>query len=215
MALFEKQRDYLLSILIVRQRKLKIMELTLFYRGILGSNKGKDEKQALRRSFHSQLSQFWLQNPLRDNRYLWDESDKLYTGEAKIGQTIGSFHFIPLVNEYLYFVADLQIQLLRSEPPGYIKAQSGDLDNRIKTLLDALRMPRAAEEIPKNDSPKDGEQPFFCLLEDDALINSFSVTTHRWLEPNVCRKEVILLVTARTSITRAMARNEHIAGNII
>jgi hypothetical protein len=191
------------------------MELTLFYRGILGSNKGKDEKQALRRSFHSQLSQFWLQNPLRDSRHLWDESDKLYKGEAKIGRTIGSFHFIPLVNEYLYFVADLQIQLLRSEPPGSTKAQSGDLDNRIKTLLDALRMPRSAEEIPKNDYPRDGEQPFFCLLEDDALINSFSVTTHRWLEPNVCRKEVILLVTARTSITRAMARNEHIAGNIV
>ena len=112
-------------------------------------------------------------------------------------------------------VADLQIQLLRSEPPGALKAQSGDLDNRVKTLLDALRMPRNVDELPTGDKPGHDENPLFCLLEDDALSNSFSVTTHRWLDPKVTLKEVILMVTVRTSVTRLMARNAELAGQVV
>src|SRR6266571_1496916 len=158
------------------------MELTLFHRGALASNGGKAEKQSLRRVFHRQLAEFWKQNPLNDYRYLWDSALPLFKPESDIRRKRDQFEFVPLVNEYMYLVADLQVQLLRPEPPGSVKAQSGDLDNRMKTLLDALRMPRMVDEIPTNDAPGTDEHPFFCLLEDDALINSFSVTTHRWLD---------------------------------
>jgi len=191
------------------------MELTLFYRGVLASNGGLAEKQSLRRVFHQQLSEFWKQNPLNDYRHLWDSSLPLFKAESNIRQKRGLFEFVPLVNEYMYLVADLQIQLLKPEPPGFVKAQSGDLDNRTKTLLDALRMPRVVDEIPTNDAPGTDERPFFCLLEDDALINSFSVMTHRWLEPGISRKEAILVVSVRTSVTRLMARNAELAGNVI
>ena len=193
------------------------MELTLFYRGVLGSNKGRAEKHALRRAFHAQLGEFWRQNPLKDYRWLWDPTDPIFrqTPKSDIRRKIGLFEFVPLVNEYMYLVADLQIQLLRSEPPGAVKAQSGDLDNRVKTLLDALRMPRNVDELPTGDKPGQDENLFFCLLEDDALINSFSVTTHRWLEPKVPLKQVILLVTVHTSVTRLMARNEELAGQVV
>jgi len=80
--------------------------------------------------------------------------------------------------------------------------------------LDALRIPRK-DELPKDDAPGLDENPFFCLLEDDALINSFSVATHRWLDPTVSHKEVILLVTVRTSVTRLMARNQELAGTVV
>ena len=193
------------------------MELTLFYRGILGSNKRPDEKQRLRRVFHTQLGEFWSQNPLADYRWLWDPEDPLFrqTPKSDIRRKIGLFEFVPLVNEYMYLISDLQIQFLRPEPPGSVKAQSGDLDNRIKTLLDALRMPHNVKELPKGDTPRNGENPFFCLLEDDALINSLSVTTQRWLEPKISPKEVILLVTVRTSVTRLMERNKELAGNVV
>jgi hypothetical protein len=115
----------------------------------------------------------------------------------------------------MYLVADVQVQLLRPEPPGFVKAQSGDLDNRMKTLLDALRMPRVVDEIPANDAPGADEHPFFCLLEDDALISSFSVMTHRWLEPGLPAKEAILVVSVRTAVTRLMERNAELAGNVI
>ena len=37
-------------------------------------------------------------------------------------------------------------------------------------------------EIPGNDLPDEGENPFFCLLEDDILIADLSVANDRFLE---------------------------------
>jgi hypothetical protein len=182
---------------------------------MLASNGRTAEKQCLRRVFHRQLAEFWKQNPLNDYRYLWDSSIPLFKPTSDIRRKCGAFEFVPLVNEYMHLVADLQIHLLRPEPPGSVKAQSGDLDNRMKTLLDALRIPRVLDEIPSNAVPASDEHPFFCLLEDDALINSFSVITHRWLEPGIPAKEAILIVSVRTAVTRLMARNADLAGNVI
>ena len=58
----------------------------------------------------------------------------------------------------------------------------GDIDNRVKTLLDALRMPHDSSELPK-DPPALDEDPFFCLLEDDALVTELALVTDRLLEP--------------------------------
>lgn len=190
------------------------MEFTLFYRGPLGSNKGKVEKHALRKVFHKQLALFWNQNPLKDYRCYWDSPDEKRQAISFL-RSVGPFSFVPLINEKWHLVADIQIQLLRPEPPGNIKAQAGDLDNRVKTLLDALRMPLTSDEIPSGEEPAEDGQPFFCLLEDDALINSFSVTTHRWLEPNLKPQEVILIISVRTAITKLMAYNAELAGNIL
>jgi hypothetical protein len=66
--------------------------------------------------------------------------------------------------------------MLRPEAPGQTLIKGGDIDNRLKTLFDALRIPKAGEimESPDNEG---GRNPFFCLLEDDSLINHISVTT--------------------------------------
>lgn len=80
----------------------------------------------------------------------------------------------------------------------------------MKTLFDALRIPRE-DKLLTGDTPGSNENPLFCLLKDDALINSFSVTIHRWVEPKISHKEVILLVAVRTSVTRLMTRNSKLA----
>jgi hypothetical protein len=54
----------------------------------------------------------------------------------------------------------------------------GDIDNRIKVLLDGLRMPNTDGEMGGFLIDSD-EHPFFCLLEDDRLVSSISVTTDR------------------------------------
>jgi hypothetical protein len=199
------------------------MELTLYYRGELGSNKGPNQKQGLRRAFHKQLSVLWQQDPWQGERWRWDTEDKIYQvhkdsknlENVDIKHTIGKFTFVPLISRKIFMVADINIQMLRSEPAGTVSAQSGDLDNRVKTLLDALRMPNTPQDLPKDDIPRDNETPFFCLLEDDALIHKFSVTTHRWLDATVSPKEVMLLISIRTSLTKLMAHNEHLGGNVI
>lgn len=191
------------------------MEITLYYRGELGSNKGTKQKHNLRKAFHDQLSILWQQYPLSDMQWLWNTENKLYKQHCDVSSEINGIKFVPIISKYLYMVADINIELLRPEPPGTFNTQSGDLDNRVKTLLDALRAPSKPEELPNDAPPPDNEAPFYCLLEDDELIHKFSVTTRRLLEDNVSPREVILVINIKTSLTRAMAYNEHLGGNIV
>jgi hypothetical protein len=63
------------------------------------------------------------------------------------------------------------------------EGESGDLDNRVKTLIDGLRPPRNSTELGNAVSPAAGETPFFCLLEDDDLVTKLSVNTDTLLTP--------------------------------
>lgn len=47
----------------------------------------------------------------------------------------------------------------------------------------SFRSPRNSSELPPEDAPRLGEDPFFCLLEDDALVTRIGITTDRLLEP--------------------------------
>jgi hypothetical protein len=82
----------------------------------------------------------------------------------------------------------LDILFLRHDPPGSV-VHAGDLDNRIKTLIDALRKPQGAIELRGNETPTDDEDPFFCLLEDDKLVTGLTVESDRYLEPPNGRKD--------------------------
>ena len=55
----------------------------------------------------------------------------------------------------------------------------GDIDNRLKTLFDSLRMPQHDSELPPGCKHRGG--PFFCLLEDDSLITKLTVNTSQIL----------------------------------
>jgi hypothetical protein len=71
---------------------------------------------------------------------------------------------------------------MRPSMPGEIM-QSGDIDGRLKTLFDALRMPNPKAELGGYDVPLPDENPFDVLLEDDKLITHVSVTTDVLLQP--------------------------------
>ncbi len=57
----------------------------------------------------------------------------------------------------------------------------------------------------------DQECPFFCLLEDDALVTGFSVTTDSLLAPRA-KDEVNLLIHVRVRGTRTTWSNMEIIG---
>lgn len=178
------------------------MEFTLHYRGILKSNGKPTEKQALRRHFHQQLLLFWEQSFLKEHNDLLDQENT-----ASIIYSIDGFKFASIVNEKLNLIAELNIIMLRPEPPGSIITQSGDIDNRLKTLFDALRIPKKSDELPKNDLPLDNETPFFCLLEDDNLITKISVSTDRLLYKTVDTSTVELLIHVKTKATKTTYNN--------
>ena len=178
------------------------MEFTLYYRGNLKSNSGAEDKHRLRCHFHPQMKALWQQKPLsafKDSLLQTPGVEtRLAKGNLSVIRTIAGFKFAPLVSARIHLIAELDILLLRPEPPGAIVTQGGDIDNRIKTLLDALKVPSEPNALPKNAAPRSDETPFFCLLEDDNLITKVSVESDRLLEPVKTPSEVVLLIRVKT-----------------
>ena len=86
---------------------------------------------------------------------------------------LGGYAWIPLVTQRNRLKVDLKIELL-GESYKVLKA-NGDLDNRLKVVLDSLRMVRQESELDAKDLGK-GQDELFVLLEDDSLIHSLEVT---------------------------------------
>lgn len=195
------------------------MEFRLFYRGPLKANGDKIHKHHIRRQFHPQLKNLWNQSPLRDVLPipLSQGIESLQSSLQVLGieepfENIGGCNFFPLIRKDFHLVAQLEIILLRPEEPGAIITQGGDIDNRLKTLFDALRMPKEINELPPSYVPTADENPlFYCLLQDDALITGVSVITDRLL--SACAgEEVILLVKTRITGTKSTWINQGITG---
>jgi hypothetical protein len=111
----------------------------------------------------------------------------------------GGFRFVPLVTQQLTLLCGIDILFLRPDSPGAV-LNSGDLDNRLKTLFDALRMP-TSNEINGNLVPQPDEDPFYCLLEDDRLITKVTVETDLLLQPVVAKSNLYNPNDARLVIT--------------
>jgi hypothetical protein len=89
----------------------------------------------------------------------------------------GTYGFVPLITEELDIRCSLDILFLRPSTPGRIIERT-DLDNRLKTLIDALRVPDTAEGMPRSDVPS---EPIYCLLQDDRLISEIKVVSDQLL----------------------------------
>jgi len=181
------------------------MEFRLVYEGSLKANAGPQEKQALRRQFHKQLKVLWNQIPLSAFSMLLNASPK--PGEISIIESVGGFSFAPLICQKIHLVCHLDITMLRPEAPGSVVTQGGDIDNRLKTLFDSLRMPHNSSELPSSDSPGTDETPFFCLLEDDNLITKVTVEADRLLKVTSTPNDVVLVIQITTRATKMIYKN--------
>lgn len=167
------------------------MEFILHYRGELKSNRGPEDKHHIRKAFHPQLKKLWEQPPLV-------HFPELLESQNGVIREMGAFKFAPLFALNFNFLAELEIMLLRPELPGSIVQSGGDIDNRLKTLLDALAMPSQPNALPQGVGPDEGETPFFCVLENDCLITKLSVHTERLLEPTNLPSAVELTILVRS-----------------
>lgn len=183
------------------------MEFTLVYRGPLKANGGVDHKHKIRRSMHAQLKKL-MKSPHMEKAGLPDEIITVNYVDRGLCcvRHVRDFEFAGIVNEKMYLVAELSILLLRPEASGAIVTQGGDIDNRIKTLLDSLRIP-SESELPRKDSPLEGEDPFYCLLEDDKLITRLDIVSDRLLEPDSKPTNVNLIIRVRTKPTQITCDN--------
>jgi hypothetical protein len=143
-------------------------------------------------------------------RFAWSLADMQLPGDrdchyieslARRFVRSNGYRFVPLVNKELDLICGLDILFLRRENPGNLVSNSGDVDNRIKTLLDALKVPEDGGELLKSP-PSEDEQPFYCLLEDDKLVTELNIKTDRLLtpvRPNGHENEVVLILQVKLS----------------
>ncbi len=183
------------------------MEFTLHYRGELRSNGRPEHKHELRRHFHRQLKDLWNHLPLSvfyPKLVAATLVDEPKEGQVSLVRKKQGYTFVPLVSESVALVAELTVLLLWPAAPGAIVSSGGDIDNRLKTLLDSLKYPSEANALPPESSPSSDESPFFCLLEDDSLITKLSVETDRLLEPVNSKAEVELTIRVHTRQLKVM-----------
>ena len=190
------------------QERSPILKFRLFYEGSLRPTNGEPRenqvnplavhKHQIRQCFHKQLKHLWsnhqyLKNYKRDrvdNRpihasgmyFATEEKDKVPLLDYVASNFVeNSYRFVPLVCEEFSLLCSLDVLFMRRDIPGSA-LQAGDLDNRMKTLIDWLRKPKRGNEMRGNEIPQVGEDPFFCLLEDDKLVSQFSVETDMLLD---------------------------------
>lgn len=147
------------------------MAIYLRYAGILTANGDRREKHKIRQAFHKQLLDACRHKPFSQ-----------LDASPQHQHTIGSFSFLPFARKNMTNV-DLDILCLRPGEPGSPLYSRPDVDNQLKTLLDALRMPENEQEI-EGEQPGTNEAPFYCLLENDSLITSLSIHVERLYAPD-------------------------------
>lgn len=136
----------------------------------------------IRKEFHKQLTVLWQQHP---NLNVKRSATAIVGGQRWQEFQHDGFTWRPLVTEDNGLICKLEILLLRHGAPGHVMY---DIDNRIKTLFDALRMAKGPAELGQNTSagmqqPEADEVPFLVLLQDDSLITHVAVTSDMLLEP--------------------------------
>lgn len=175
------------------------MQFRLTYEGpLLGSSNDKpraSHKHDIRMKLHPQLKRQW-------DVHLWLAQLKgLHYPDYQMaisGQTIHnpawrqnptymehlcanhqahSRNWAPLVADDMGLTCAVDILFLRPGARGGL-LNRGDIDGRIKTLFDALAIPRSSSGLPDPEG-----EPIYVLLSDDRHISHVGVETDELLEP--------------------------------
>lgn len=165
-----------------------LLKLTLSYEGPLRTspkNRAR-HKHAIRREFHRQLKRFWDVHPLVSRWHVGDmpASDWLQNQMPRIGQ----YSFVPLVSKALNVECALEFRVLRpTGKPGTIT----DIDNQVKVLIDAMKIPTDVQDLGGGTSPEEGEEPMYVLLQDDGLVTKISSINDELLRPILGKSEIL------------------------
>jgi hypothetical protein len=208
------------------------VQFRLIYEGQLpsaGKSARTKEKHVIRKALHKQLRELWERDPFlreKKNTLISDVrpsgAKPSLTGETLIDLTGRNppqrsvlefiaddyakfgYRFVPLVSGRDGLACALDILFLRRDDPGNLIRSGGDIDNRIKVLFDALKIPRDPDELG-DQKPDADENPFFCLLEDDRLITEVKITTDKLLLPigTGHPDDVHLVIHVKTLVVKA------------
>jgi hypothetical protein len=212
------------------------VKFNLVYDGPLhsqGADKIFDKKWKILQYLHPQLAELQSVRPdlkqrasfMPERGYLWMETHHLdpgvpneslhrhraWNGNVLAPIEIGGVKFLPLIRESLALACSLRILFMRKEPAGRMP-QGGDLYNRIKEFIDALKVPKGEAHKVCSVYPKPIE-PIQCLLEDDASITRLSVESARLVNaPGMEEDSVRMVVEVDARISGARYFNHSFHG---
>jgi len=180
------------------------MRLRLTYEGDLFATQGDAregqrvpraaQKHAIRRNFHNQLKHHWDTDLVLRNATAGegsvdaDMAPFILDGGGAISKPLREviadqyqkfgYRWVPLVRGEARLRCFINILILRRDEQSSVFS-AGDIDNRVKTLIDCLRVPVSSGELLGNEVALPGEDPFYCLLLDDNLVSGFAVETDK------------------------------------
>jgi hypothetical protein len=171
--------------------------LTLVYQGPLKSNGKAEHKAIVREQFSRQLRPIYERDILRDNvrNYVKQNCVK----EVAVAK------FTSLANKVFGLHARIDVTMLSIDNAGIFSAAQGDIDNRLKTLFDALSIPPESQASSVKSPLPDLT---VCLVEDDRLIRDVRVRVGELLLP-VEDKSTVLVI-----INTTLIRHDEISGTI-
>lgn len=123
----------------------------------------------MRRSFHTQLQKVWGKEPFGILKK-WEDTN-FSAGAPNFIRTNSGQTFVPIYGKDVGVGVDLDITLLTCMPERKSVLSAGDLDNRVKRIVDALRVPKGHGEMLAG-LPDGGR--WHCLMEDDDAVLSLS-----------------------------------------
>jgi hypothetical protein len=200
------------------------LEFRLIYDGKLPaasrSETRNTDKDRIRRVLSKQLAELFNTHPslrswhIKDVRLrdfppdvqerlsLWMDPNAAYSVIEMLSHKYErcGMRFVPLVDNRHAMACSLNILFLRRDQPGNLIVSGGDLDNRLKVLLDALRLPQNCDEV----LPPLQDDPLYVLMEDDRLVVDLRVTTDRLLTPPLDGEhlnDVRLIIRVKTVVT--------------
>ncbi len=156
---------------------------TLYYRGELKSNGNAAHKHSIRTCFHEQLErrfdidallQKFPSPPLQDFCHHYGIERESQVWFAHVDSP-----------------AELDVYMLSAGATGDLVSGGGDIDNRLKTLFDALQVPDVNQIRAVNASLPD---VFQCAIANDKLISQIRVRSSRLLDVPADSREVVVVI---------------------
>ncbi|GLS36076.1 hypothetical protein GCM10010869_16650 [Mesorhizobium tianshanense] len=124
----------------------------------------------------------------------WEDSD--FAAKApNFLRNVGNQLFVPFYGEAVGVGVKLEIKLLTGMPQQQAVISSGDLDNRIKRIIDAMRAPTQKGELTANLEPN---SRWYCVMDDDSSVKEVTASLAPYLDSND-RSESFVFIRVRTS----------------
>lgn len=159
--------------------------LTLVYQGPLKSNGRAEHKASLREQFSLQLRKVYERDVLNEN--IRDHV------QEKCVKEVAGAKFTSLANKIFGLYARIDVTVLSIDNAGIFSTAQGDIDNRLKTLFDALSIPPESQASSVKSTLPDLT---VCLVEDDRLIRDVRVRVGELLLPVEDKSTVLVFIHA-------------------